>query len=97
MEKAVSQSDFTSLDKVKERFNPEQDTYVPAKGKKKEYKYTHDRPLPEDVRVKAESYIAVLTAKYPYQLRHLMGIAYWNRFSEMWCDTGDARKSMRAI
>lgn len=100
----MGQSNSTSLAAVKKRFNKEHDTCqdkitdrdtytLSGKG----YRYLHGRPMPSATRDAAIQYIKVLTAKYPFQMRSLMGQALWNRFSETWCDTGDQLKSLRAI
>lgn len=94
----MSLSDSTSWVKVKERFDPDKDTCQTFQTKQtKKYEYQHTRPLPEDVRERSTKYIDVITAKFPFQMRHLMGLAYWKRFSESWCDYGDEQKAMRAI
>jgi len=91
------------LDKVKERFNPEQDTCTDKIEDRKSYTldnkyvYGHSRPLPDEAKDEATRYIRVLVNKYPFQLRYLMGLAYWNRFQEAWCDSGDRKKALRSI
>lgn len=102
--KAVSQSSSTSLEAVKQRFNPAQDTCQDKINDIKRYtlkgttfRYEHGRPLPVETAHKAVAYIREIVKVYPFQLRYVLAQPYWKRFSEAWCDTGDEYKSLRAI
>lgn len=61
------------------------------------FTYSHSRPLPKKTAEKAMLYIRAIVAKYPFQLRKAMARPLWDRFAEMWCETGDESKSLRAI
>jgi hypothetical protein len=93
------------LEAVKERFNPEHDTCqdkitdikrYTLQGKKT-FKYRHNRELPPEVSQKAVAYIRALVKRYPFQLRYVLALPYWYRFTEAWCDSGDEDIAMRAI
>lgn len=55
------------------------------------------RKLPPNMAEQAMAYIRVCVKKYPFQLRYTMGLPMWLRFCDVWNDTGDFRKAMRAI
>lgn len=58
---------------------------------------TSFRPLPEHYADEAKRYIAVISRRYPLQLRVLFGLPMWLRFCHTWNETGDRKKAMRAI
>lgn len=100
----MSQLNFTSLGEVKKRIDPEHDTchdnlsdnkYYTLQGQP--FRYRHSRPLPKETGTKAVSYISALMKRYPFQLRYVLALPYWKRFSESWCDTGDEDKALGAI
>lgn len=103
MVRETSQLDSTLSD-VKKRFNPEHDTCQDKITDIKRYtlegkgfRYEHGRPLPDETAIHAVDYIRELVKKYPFQLRYVLALPLWKRFSEAWCDTGDEGKSLRAI
>lgn len=55
------------------------------------------RELPDHHAEQARRYIAVITRRYPLQVRVLLGLPMWLRFCETWNSTGDRRKAMRVI
>lgn len=55
------------------------------------------RELPEELAEEARRYIGVITTRYPLQLRALIGLPLWLRFCDVWSDTGQFDKAMRAI
>lgn len=55
------------------------------------------RELPEHHAEQAREYIAIICRRYPLQVRVLLGLPMWLRFCEVWHETGDRRKAMRAI
>lgn len=72
-------------------------TYPPMEGVlKRKAGYTW-RPLPPEVSEQARTYIRSLTERYPLQLRGMLGLPMWFRFVDVWSDTGDPIKAMRAI
>lgn len=93
------------MEAVKQRFKPEEDTCQDKITDIKRYtiegsrtfKYEHERQLPVEVSERAVAYIRALVKGYPFQLRYVMALPYWKRFSEAWCDTGDEHKALRAI
>lgn len=42
-------------------------------------------------------YIAACTRDFPFQLRHYLGLPMWERAMDVWADTGDLKKSFRAV
>jgi hypothetical protein len=61
------------------------------------FPYAHPRPLPRDTAEKAINYIKAIVRDYPFQLQYTMALPYWERFSQVWCESGDEDKSMREI
>jgi hypothetical protein len=55
------------------------------------------RDLPDHYRQRAQRYIEVLVARYPFQLRNEMARPMWHRFIDVWNDTGSFRRAMRVI
>lgn len=51
----------------------------------------------ERYKLEADSYIRVLAAKYPFQLRKAFALGRWHAFLEMYAATKSQRKAMRAI
>jgi hypothetical protein len=101
----MSQYDST-FSALKTRFDPEEDTLKDKLADQKQwrlegnvFRYTHQlRPPPsQETAFKAIAYIRALTSKYPFQLRKVIALPLWDRFQEVWCDTGDEEKSLRSI
>lgn len=69
-------------------------TYPPPKEflNKKEW-----RELPDQYGKQAREYIAMYATRYPLQLRAVLGFPMWLRFCDVWNDTGDFARAMRAI
>lgn len=61
------------------------------------FPYAHPRPLPNGVAQEAIKYIKALVQPYPFQLRYTMALPLWDRFAQVWCDTGDAKRAMKEI
>ena len=53
--------------------------------------------LPEYYAEQAVRYIRTIAVRYPFQMRHFLGEPMWLRFCDVWADTGDIQKAMRAI
>lgn len=66
-------------------------------AEKTKFPYEHSRPLPQETAQKAIDYIAVITKRYPFQIRWAMARPLWERFAKEWCDTGDEQKALRVI
>ena len=58
---------------------------------------TKRRDLPDYIAAEAREYIAVLVARYPFQLRPEMARPMWHRFLDVWNDTSSRRLALRAI
>lgn len=61
------------------------------------FPYDHPLPLPGSVAQEAIKYIKAIVQPYPFQLRYAMALPLWQRFAQVWCETGDAGKAMREI
>ena len=90
---------------MRKTLHPEKDTLqetheVSMKWTKAEngvFDYKHSRPLPQETAQKAIDYIAVITKDYPFQLRYALAIAHWERFAQVWCDTGNESEALKVI
>lgn len=90
---------------MRQKLHPKQDTLQETTEvsmrwtdvKKGEFEYTHSRPLSNETAQRAIDYIAAITAKYPFQIRYAMAIPLWERFTEVWCNTGDEEEALRVI
>jgi hypothetical protein len=61
------------------------------------YPYKYERVLMVRDAEQAIRYINVIMKEYPFNIRRDLAYSMWMRFTEMWDDTGDMRKAMRAI
>lgn len=92
----------TSTHKALQHWDDDKDTLQekPSTGWKASdggFEWEHSRPLPLETAQKAMQYIGVLTKQYPFQLRYVMALPLWHRFSQEWCETGDETKALKAI
>ena len=61
------------------------------------FPYTRTRPITVAQVMRAMKYIGVCVKKYPFNLRMELASDLWDTYCEVWQDTGDERRAMRAI
>lgn len=84
------------------RWSKEQDLCTDVYAPSSDYEWPKEAKcrkgdLPEHYQEEAKKYIRTITSRYPFQMRHYLGEPMWARFCDMWANTGDLVKAMRAI